>query len=88
MKNLIKQYYLSTHKSVDAIEVFKNVYVSPEEPDSLWTVFLTRGKAPNEVVFRHDIDCDMMSVIRNWGIEQVLGKKQYKKEYYKEYNKK
>ena len=78
MKNLIKQYYLSTHKSVDAIEIFKN-----DERHSLWTVFLTQGKAPNEVVFRHDIDCDMMSVIRNWGLEKMLELKEYKKDYYK-----
>ena len=78
MKNLIKQYYLSTHKSFDEIEIFKN-----DEPHSLWTVFLTQGKATNEVVFRHDIDCDMMSVIRNWGLEQMLELKEYKKQYYK-----
>lgn len=70
MKNLIKQYFLSTHKSVDAIEVFKN-----GEQHSLWTAFLTQGKAPNEVVFRHDIDSDMLSVIRNWGLDQILNKK-------------
>jgi hypothetical protein len=73
MKNLIKQYYLSTHKSVDAIEVFKN-----DQPGSLWTTFLTQGKAPNEVVFRHDIDSDMVEVIRNWGLDQILNKTQSK----------
>jgi hypothetical protein len=83
MKNLIKQYFLSTHKSVDAIEIFKN-----DEPHSLWSVFLTQGKAPNEVVFRHDIDSDMIEVIRDWGLDQMLKQKESKKEYYKEYNKK
>jgi hypothetical protein len=73
MKNLIKQYYLSTHKQVDAIEVFKN-----DEPYSLWTTFLTQGKPPNEVVFRHDIDSDMVEVIRNWGLDQILNKTQSK----------
>lgn len=83
MKKLIKQYYLSTHKSVDSIEIFKN-----DEPDNLWSVFLTQGKAPNQVTFRHDVDSDMMEVIRDWGLEQILKQKEYKKNYYREYNKK
>jgi len=96
MKKLIKQYFLSTHKSVDSIEIFKN-----DEPDNLWSVFLTQRKSPNvrdetgrevytesEVTFRHDIDSDMMSVIRDWGLEQILKQKEDKKNYYREYNKK
>jgi len=79
MRNLIKQYFLSTHKSVDSISVFKNdephsllgVFKN-DEPHSLWTVFLTQGKFPSVVAFRHDIDSDMISVIRDWGLDQIL----------------
>jgi hypothetical protein len=67
MKTLIKDYFLSTHKSVDNIEVFKN-----DEEDVLFTVFLTQGNGISKVTFRHDLDSDMVSVIRNWALDQIL----------------
>jgi len=67
MKTLIEDYFLSTHKSVDNIEIFKN-----DEEDTLWTVFLTQSNGVNEVTFRHDLDSDMVSVIRNWALNQIL----------------